>query len=98
MRSPLLLLALVAVAGCRPVPTAGPAAPAATQMSARAAPGARPAPASAVHPDRVMAREVLTTMRDFTDQACECADAACVSDVQARMGDWARPRLARIQM
>ncbi|MBZ0237782.1 MAG: hypothetical protein K8M05_36040 [Deltaproteobacteria bacterium] len=53
--------------------------------------------ASALHPDRVLAREVLVIMRGFTDEACACADHACVSGVQARMAEWAAPRLPRIQ-
>jgi hypothetical protein len=96
MRSPVVLFVAVVVVGCQSSsrsralakpPKAAPVAPTA----------ARPAPASALHPDRVMAREVLVTMRSFTDEACACEDQACVAAVQARMAEWAEPRLPRIQ-
>lgn len=95
MRSTVALFALVAAAGCRPIPNG--AAPTQAAASPRAAPVARPSPASATHPDRVLAREVLVAMSDFTDEACACPDAACVGAVQSRMSAWAGPRLARIQ-
>lgn len=37
-------------------------------------------------------------MSGFTDEACACTDASCVEAVRARMGEWAHPRLARIQL
>ncbi len=99
MRSPVVLvlvLVAVVVAGCRSAP--GPRAPAgAPAIAPVATTAARPAPASALYPDRVLAREVLVTMRGFTDEACACADRACVADVQTRMAAWAAPRLPRIQ-
>jgi hypothetical protein len=95
MRSPLVLAALVAVAGCHSVAATAP--PTAAKSSATRGPVARAAPASAAHPDRVMAREVLAAMNGFTDEACACTDATCVAAVQARMGEWAAPRLPRIQ-
>lgn len=36
-------------------------------------------------------------MTSFTDETCACTDAECVRAVQARLADWAQPRLARIQ-
>lgn len=45
----------------------------------------------------MVAREVLVAMTGFTDDACACTDGACVAAVQARMGEWAEPRLPRIQ-
>jgi hypothetical protein len=97
MRSPLVALALVSVAGCHAVPTRA-AAPAATKVTSSSGPVARPAPASAAHPDRLLAREVLAAIGRFTDEACACADASCVGEVQMRMGAWAKPRLPRIQL
>jgi hypothetical protein len=84
MRSSAVSIALAAVAGCHSTPH--PEAP-------------RPAPKPKVaeHPDRAFAREVLGAMNDFTDEACACADASCVSSVQVRMNQWAEPRLPRMK-
>lgn len=95
MRSPVVLFVLAAVAGCHPAPRTQPTV--ARTEPVAGTPVARAAPASALHPDRVLAREVLVAMTRFTDEACACTDATCASAVQARLGEWASPRLARIQ-
>jgi hypothetical protein len=84
MRSQVVLFALVAAAGCHATPRAATSPPA-------------PKPKVAEHPDRAFVREVLVAMNDFTDEACACADAICVSAVQVRMNDWAEPRLPRMK-
>src|SRR5205085_12592815 len=84
MRSRVVLIALVAAAGCHSTPRIATPRPA-------------PTPQVAEHPDRIFVREVLVAMNDFTDQACACTDATCVSAVQVRMNDRAEPRLPRMQ-
>ena len=84
MRSPVVLIALVAAAGCTSTPRTAMPRPAAK-------------PKVVEHPDRIFVREVLVAMDDFTDEACACADASCVSAVQVRINQWAEPRLPRMK-
>jgi hypothetical protein len=84
MRSPVVLIALVAAAGCHSTPRTATPQPA-------------PKPKVVEHPDRIFVREVLVAMNDFTDEACACADATCLGAVQVRMNHWAEPRLPRMK-